>query len=125
MPDPPVPAPPAAPASPRQAAYNALKAVLNNAATAMNNPANTQAAQAAARALWTETGDQLDALDQAQIADDSVALQAGAAEMTPGMEKLKALKEKISALGNDLKEAASILTGIDKAIAELRALGPF
>jgi hypothetical protein len=125
MPHPPVPALPAAPASPRQAAFNALKAVLNNAEAAMNNPANTQAAQATARALWTETGEQLDALDQAQIADDSVALQAGAAEMTPGMEKLKALKEKISALGNDLKEAASILTGIDKAIAELRALGPF
>jgi len=125
MPDPPVPAPSATTVNPKQAAFNALKATLKNASDAMNNPANTQAAQAAARALWTETGEQLDALDQAQIADDTVALQAGAAQMTPGMEKLKALKEKISALGNDLKEAASILTGIDKAIAELGALGPF
>jgi hypothetical protein len=89
----------------------------------MNNPANTQAARDVARALWNATNDQLDALDQAVFTGNTVQLQAAAAAMTPGMTQLKALQTQISSLGNDLKEAASILSGIDNAVMELGVLG--
>jgi len=119
--------PPATPltgtADPKQAAFDALKGVLKSAQAAMNNPANTQAARDVARALWNATNDQLDALDQAVFTGNTVQLQAAAAAMTPGMTQLKALQTQISSLGNDLKEAASILSGIDNAVMELGVLG--
>ncbi|MGA2350218.1 MAG: hypothetical protein ABSF70_07290 [Terracidiphilus sp.] len=123
MPTNPPATPPAGAADPKQAAFAALKAVLNTASIAMNNKANTPAAQAAARDLWDETNDQLDALDQAVFTGNTVQLQAGAAAMTPAMTQLKALQAKLKALGDNLKEAATIIAGIDKAVGELGALG--
>ncbi len=119
--------PPATPSpdadDPKQAAYEALSALLDTATAAANNPANTKAAQDAAFALRTTTAAQLDALDQADFTSHTVALQASAAELSPGITELEALRTQIKALGNDLKEAASILSGIDSAIAELKVLG--
>jgi hypothetical protein len=114
--------PPTGAVDPKQAAYDALNDLLNTATAAANNPANTQAARDTAFALRTATSAQLDALDQAVFTGNTVQLQA-AAEMTPGITQLKALQTQISALGNGLKEAASILSGIDKAVTELGAFG--
>jgi hypothetical protein len=115
--------PPTGAVDPKQAAYDALNDLLNTATAAANNPANTQAARDAAFALRTATSAQLDALDQAVFTGNTVQLQAAAAEMTPGITQLKTLQIQISALGNSLKEAASILSGIDKAVTELGAFG--
>ena len=115
--------PPTGAADPKQAAYDALNDLLNTATAAANNPANTQAARDTAFALRTAISAQLDALDQAVFTDNTVQLQAVAAEMTPGITQLKALQTQISALGNGLKEAASILSGIDKAVTELGEFG--
>jgi NAD/NADP transhydrogenase alpha subunit len=108
---------------PKQAAFNALKSVLNTAAAAMNNQDNTQEARDVAHALWSATNDQLDALDLAVFTGNTVQLQAAADEMTPSMTQLKALKAKIEALGDALKEGAAILSGIDKIAGEFGALG--
>jgi hypothetical protein len=43
--------------------------------------------------------------------------------MAPAMTQLKALKAKIEALGDALKEGAAILSGIDKIAGEFGALG--
>jgi hypothetical protein len=119
-------APPAAPdpgaVDSKQAAFNALKGVLNSAQAAMNNPANTQAARDTAHALWSTTNDQLDALDLEVFTGDTAALQAAASDMKTGMKQLKDLQAQIAALGNGIKEAASIISGIDSAIAELGKL---
>jgi len=115
--------PPTGAVDPKQAAYDALNNLLNTATAAANNPANTQAARDTAFALRTATSAQLDALDQAVFTGNTVRLQAAAAEMTPGITQLKALQTQISALGNGLKEAASILSGIDKAVTELGEFG--
>lgn len=109
-------------ADPKQAAFNALKIVLSFAQAAMNNPANTSAAQDVARTLWNTTNEQLDTLDLYVFTGNTVSLQAGATEMTPGMTQLKTLQAQISALGNDFKEAASIISSIDNALTELSAL---
>ena len=61
-------------------------------------------------------------LNLAVFTGNTVQLQAAAAAMTPGMTQLKALQAKISALGDGLKEAASILSGIDTALTELGKL---
>jgi hypothetical protein len=114
--------PPPAAADPKQAAYDALNALLATAAAAANNPANSQAAQDTAFALRTATQKQLDALDLAVFTGNTVDLQAAAAKLTPGMTDLKALQTKITELGNDLKESASILGWIDKALTELTVL---
>jgi hypothetical protein len=42
--------------------------------------------------------------------------------MKTGMKQLKDLQAQIAALGNGIKEAASIISGIDSAIAELGKL---
>jgi hypothetical protein len=123
MPTIPPATPPPGAVDPKLAAYDALNDLLNTAAAAANNPANTQAARDTAFALRTAISAQLDALDQAVFTDNTVQLQAVAAEMTPGITQLKALQKQISALGNGLKEAASILSGIDKAVTELGAFG--
>ena len=65
---------------PKQAAFNALKSVLNTAAAAMNNQDNTQEARDVAHALWSATNDQLDALDLAVFTGNTVQLQAAADE---------------------------------------------
>jgi len=114
--------PPAAAPDPKQAAYDALNVLLNTATAAASNPANTPAAQNVAFALRTAVASQLDELDLAVFTGNTVQLQAAADEMKPGMTQLKTLQTQIAALGNDLKEAASILSGIDKAVAELGAL---
>jgi len=118
-------APPSGAADPKQAAFDQLTKVLNTAQAAMNNPANTPAAQDAARALWNTTNDQLDALDESVIESDTVSLEASASEMTPAMTQLKALQTQIEALGNDIKEGTALVSGIGSAISELKALGPF
>ena len=110
-------------ADPKQAAFNALKSVLNTAAAAMNNQDNTQEARGVAHALWSATNDQLEALDLAVFTGNTGQLQAAADEMAPGMTQLKALKAKIEALGDALKEGAAILSGIDKIAGEFSALG--
>lgn len=110
-------------ADPKQAAFNALKSVLSSADAAMNNKANTQEARNVAHALWSATNDQLDALDVAVFTGNTVQLQAAGDEMAPGMTQLKALKTQIEALGNDIKEGAAILSGIDKVAGEFGALG--
>jgi hypothetical protein len=89
----------------------------------MNNQDNTQEARDVAHALWSATNDQLDALDLAVFTGNTVQLQAAADEMTPSMTQLKALKAKIEALGDALKEGAAILSGIDKIAGEFGALG--
>jgi cbb3-type cytochrome oxidase cytochrome c subunit len=119
----PNPAPAAGAADPKQAAYDALNALLDTATAAANNPANTPAARDVAFTTRRALSAQLAALDQAQFTGNTVDLQAAEAEMKPGMTNLVALKAKISALGNDLKEAASILSGIDKVVGEFTALG--
>ena len=100
-------APSQGPADPKQSAYDALNDLLNTAAAAATNPANTPAAREIAFTLRTTTSAQLDALDQQVFTGNTVQLQAAAAAMTPGMTDLKALQKQIAALGNDLKEAAS------------------
>lgn len=107
---------------PKQAAYDVLNALLTTSAAAAINPANTQEARDAAFDLRTATAAQLDALDQAVFTGNTIDLQAASSAMTPGMKDLKALQERIFEIGNDLKEIASILTGIDKALTELAAL---
>jgi len=106
-----------------QAAYDALNALLATATAAASNPANSKAAQDVAFDTRRALAAQLDALDQAQFTGNTVDLQAAEAEMKPGMDELKALKTKITALGNGLKEAAALLSGIDKVLGELTALG--
>jgi hypothetical protein len=110
-------------ADPKQAAYDALNALLATATAAANNPANTPAAQDTAFDLRNEVTAQLQALNLAVFTGNTVQLQAAGDEMTPAMTELKALKTKIEALGNDLKECASILSGIDKVAGEFTALG--
>jgi high-affinity Fe2+/Pb2+ permease len=114
---------PADAANPKQAAYDALNALLAKSDAAAKNPDNTKAAQDTAFAVRTATAEQLNALDQAVFTGNTVNLQAAAAAMTPAMTELKDLQKKIAALGNALKEATSILSGIDKVVSELGALG--
>jgi hypothetical protein len=117
-------APPTGAVDPKQAAFNALQAVLSSSQTAMNNPANTPEAQEVARSVWNTTNNQLDALDVAVITSDTVSLQVGETSMAAGMTQLKALQTRIAAIGNDMKEGASIVTGITSALTELSALTP-
>ncbi len=116
------PAPPDA-ADPKQAAYDALNDLLAQSTAAANNKDNTKQARDAAFSLRTATAAQLDALDQAKFTGNTVDLQAAEEAMSPGMKQLQELQTQIEALGNELKEATSILTGIDKVIAELGGLG--
>jgi hypothetical protein len=115
--------PTAAATDPKQPAYDALNQLLATARAAANNPANTQAAQNTAYALEEAISAQLDALDQAAFTGNTVTLQAAATAMAPGIAQLKQLQTKIEALGNDLQEAASIISGIGKAAGELSVLG--
>ncbi|MGA2048732.1 MAG: hypothetical protein ABSG96_13610 [Terracidiphilus sp.] len=108
---------------PKQAAYDALNAVLAAADAAAANPANTQEAQNIAFDLRTEVAAQLQALNLAVFTGNTVQLQAAGDEMAPAMTQLKALKAKIEALGDALKEGAAILSGIDKIAGEFGALG--
>jgi hypothetical protein len=105
-----------------QAAFDKLNALLASADAAAINPANTKEARDAAFDLRTATSAQLDALNQAVITGNTVQLQAAADEMKPGMEELKELKKKIEGIGNGLKEATAIISGIDSAISELGKL---
>jgi hypothetical protein len=108
---------------PKQAAYDALNALLATATSAASNPLNTPAAQNTAYDLRTAIVAQLQALNLAVFTGNTVALQAGAAAMTPATTQLKALQTRIAALGNTIKEGTSILTGIGQAITDLGALG--
>jgi hypothetical protein len=110
------------PADPKQPAFDALNALLRDATAAANNPKNTKAAQDTAFALRTATSEQLQALDLAVFTANTGKIEAAESELDPGITELKDLRKKIDALGNGLKEAASIISGIDKAVAELSAL---
>ena len=116
------PTDPAVP-DPKQPSFDALNALLTSSTAATNDRNNTPAAQDAAWATRTATASQLEALDLAVFTGNTVQLQAAAASMTPGMDQLNALKKQISGLGNDFKEAATVMGDIDKALAALSALG--
>ena len=107
---------------PKQPSFAALNTLLASSNAAALNPANTQAARDAAWATRTATAQQLEALDLAVFTGNTVQLQAAAASMTPGMDQLKTLKKQISALGNDFKEAATVMADIDQAVAALSGL---
>jgi CHASE3 domain sensor protein len=109
-------------ADPKQPAYDALTRLLQTSSDAANNPANTPAAQELAYQVRSATSAQLDALDLAVFTGDTVDLQAASAKMTPGMDQLKALKAQIEGISQDLKEFASIVSGIDEAVGELSHL---
>jgi hypothetical protein len=115
--------PPPVPADAKQAAYDALNALLSLASTAACNRANTQAAQDAAYDVRNAISARLAALDQAVFTGNTITLHASAGEMTLGMDELKALKAKIEAVGKDLKECAAIASGIENAAGKLTALG--
>jgi mannose/cellobiose epimerase-like protein (N-acyl-D-glucosamine 2-epimerase family) len=115
--------PPAGEADPKQAAYDALNALLATATAAATNRDNTAAAQDKAFDVRTEVAAQLQALNLAVFTGNTLQLQAAGDEMAPAMTQLKALKTQIEALGNDLKEAAAIISGIDKVAGEFGALG--
>jgi uncharacterized protein YaaR (DUF327 family) len=108
-----------APADPKQPSFAALNALLQTANAAFHNPLNTQTARDTAFDLITTINDQLTALNQAVFTGNTVDLKAAAAAMTPGMDQLKALQKEIAQLGNELKEAASIVTGIDQVVSAL------
>jgi capsule polysaccharide export protein KpsE/RkpR len=108
---------------PKQAAFAALNALLATATAAATNPDNTQEAQDKAFDVRTEVVAQLQALNLAVFTGNTVQLQAAGDEMAPAMTQLKALKTQIETLGNDLKEAAAIMSGIDKVAAEFGKLG--
>jgi hypothetical protein len=110
-------------ADPKQAAYDALNALLSTASAAATNPANTTAAQDKAFDVRTEVAAQLQALNLAVFTGNTVQLQAAGDDMALAMTQLKALKTQIEALGNALKEGAEILSGIDKIACEFGALG--
>lgn len=116
--------PPTDPAAsdPKQASFDALNALLASSTAAANNRDNTPAAQDAAWATRTATVTELEALDLAVFTGNTIQLQAAAASMKPGIDQLKALQKQISALGNDFKEAATILADIDKAASALSGL---
>jgi hypothetical protein len=114
---------PANPDAVKQSAYTTLTNLYNTAQAASNNPSNSAAARDAAFDLMSATSTQLDALDQAAFSANTIDLQAAAAAMAPGVAQLKALQSKIAALGNDFQESGAILSGIDKVIGELTAIG--
>jgi hypothetical protein len=115
--------PPTGAADPKAAAYAALNAALATSNAAANNPANTKAARDVAFDTSTALSAQLDALDQAVFTGNTVDLKASAKEMDKGMDQLKALQKQIAAIGNDMKEGAAILSGLDQALGKLSALG--
>jgi hypothetical protein len=109
-------------ADPKKPAFDALNDLLKTATAAASNPANTKAAQDEAFAVRTATSDQLQALDLAVFEGNTGKIEAAGSELDPGINQLKDLRTKIDAIGNGLKEAATIISGIDKAVAELSAL---
>jgi hypothetical protein len=107
---------------PKQPSFEALTALLASSTAAANNTDNTQAARDAAWDTRKATSAQLEALDLAVFTGNTAQLQAAAAAMKPGTDQLEALQTKISALGEGFKEAATVLTDIDKVVAAVSAL---
>ena len=109
-------------ADPKQPSFAALTALRVSSNAAALNPANTSAAQDAAWKTYEAAGAQLEALDLAVFTGNTVQLQGAAATMTAGMNQLNDLKKQIDALGNDFKEAATVMADIDKAVSTLSTL---
>lgn len=107
----------------KQDAFDAANALLATATSAASNPANTPEARQAAFDLRTATSAQLTVLDQAVISSNTVALEAGAADLSPGMTQLKDLQKKIAGIGNGIKEGTSIVSQVDKVISAFTSLG--
>jgi hypothetical protein len=112
---------PAAP-DPKQPSCDALTTLLASSTAAYNNTDNTPDARSAAWDTRKATSHQLEVLDLAVFTGNTAQLEAAKAAMTPGMDQLKDLQQKISALGNDFKEAATVLTDIDKVVGAVSAL---
>jgi predicted negative regulator of RcsB-dependent stress response len=70
-------------------AKHSAEALLATATLAAANPANTPEARQEAFNLRTAISAQLTALDQAVISNNTVALEAGEAQLSPGMTQSK------------------------------------
>jgi len=112
---------PAAPDT-KQPSFDALNTLLVSSTAAANDTDNTPAARDAAWATRKVTSHQLEQLDLAVFTGNTAQLQAAKDAMAPGMDQLKDLQQKINALGNDFKEAAKVLTDIDKVVSTVKGL---
>ena len=115
------PDPTAAP-DPKQPSLAALSALMVSSKAAGLDSNNTPAAQAAAWKTYDAAVAQKAALDLVPFIGNTVQLQGAAAAMTPGMKQLTDLKKQIGDLGNDFKEAASVIADIDQAVGALSGL---
>jgi|GEM_PF-6047200 len=115
------PTDPAAP-DPKQPSLDALNALLVSSTAAYNDTDNTPAARDAAWKTRKATSSQIETLDLAVFTGNTAQLQAAEDAMKPGIDQLKDLQAKISALGEGFKEAATVLTDIDKVVAAVSAL---